>query len=120
MIGVTTPRRRAILSETRVRRMLSDRLAIARCLHNLANVVEVLGDYPLARWALGEATGIFEELVDRSGAAWSINQQGDIERAAGDLAAARGLYERALSAFREAGDPLGVRAVANRFGLHRL
>jgi tetratricopeptide (TPR) repeat protein len=87
--------------------MLSDRLAIARCLHNLANVVKVRGDYPLARCALGEATDIFEELGDRSGAAWSINQQGDIERAAGDLAAARGLYERALSAFREAGDPWG-------------
>ena len=27
-------------------RMLPDRLAIARCLHNLANVVKVRGDYP--------------------------------------------------------------------------
>ncbi len=87
--------------------MLSDRLAIARCLHNLANVVKVRGDYPRARWALREATDIFEELGDRSGAAWSINQQGDIARAQGDLAAARGLYQRALSAFREAGDPWG-------------
>ena len=39
--------------------------------------------------------------------AWSINQQGDIARAQGDMAAARGLYQRALSAFREAGDPWG-------------
>ena len=62
-------------------RLLSDRLAIARCLHNLANVVKVRGDYPRARWALREATDIFEELGDRSGAAWSINQQGDIARA---------------------------------------
>jgi tetratricopeptide (TPR) repeat protein len=53
--------------------LLSDRLAIARCLHNLANVVKVRGDYPRARWALGEATDIFESLGDRSGAAWSIN-----------------------------------------------
>jgi tetratricopeptide (TPR) repeat protein len=87
--------------------MLPDRLPIARCLHNLANVVKALGDYPRARWALCEAADIFEELGDRSGAAWSINQQGDIARAQGDMPAARGLYQRALSAFREAGDPWG-------------
>jgi tetratricopeptide (TPR) repeat protein len=87
--------------------MLTDRLAIARCLHNLANVVKVRGDYPRALWALREATGIFEELGDRSGAAWSLNQQGDIAREQGDVPAARGLYERALLAFREAGDPWG-------------
>jgi tetratricopeptide (TPR) repeat protein len=50
---------------------------------------------------------IFEELGDRTGGAWSINQQGDIARAQGDMTAARGLYERALSVFREAGDPWG-------------
>jgi tetratricopeptide (TPR) repeat protein len=87
--------------------MLPDRLAIARCLHNLANVIKVRGDYTRARRALREATDIFEELGDRSGAAWSINQQGDIARAQGDMAGARGLYQRALSAFREAGDSWG-------------
>ena len=87
--------------------MLPDRLAIARCLHNLANVVKVRGDYSRARWALREATDIFEAVGDRSGAAWSINQQGDIAREQGDVAAARGLYQRALSAFREAGDRWG-------------
>ena len=46
-------------------RVLSDRLATARCLHNLANVVKVRGDYPRARWALREATEIFEDLGDR-------------------------------------------------------
>ncbi len=61
-------------------RMLPDRLALARCLHNLANVVKVRGDYPRARWALREAADIFEELGDRTGGAWSINQQGDIAR----------------------------------------
>ncbi|PYT29940.1 MAG: hypothetical protein DMG57_09725 [Acidobacteria bacterium] len=73
-------------------RMLLDRLEIARCLHNLANVVKVRGDYPRAQWALCEATDIFEELGDRTGAAWSINQQGDIASAQGDMAAARGLF----------------------------
>ena len=86
--------------------MLSDRLAIARCLHNLANVIKVRGDYPRARWALREAADIFEQLGDRTGAAWSVNQQGDVARAQEDIAAA-GLYRRALLAFREAGDPWG-------------
>jgi tetratricopeptide (TPR) repeat protein len=70
-------------------------------------VFKLRSDYPRARRALGEATDIFEELGDRSGAAWSINQQGDIVRATGDMAAARGLYQRALSEFRAAGDPWG-------------
>jgi tetratricopeptide (TPR) repeat protein len=87
--------------------MLSDRPAIARCLHNLASVVKVRGDHSRARWALGEAAEIFEELGDHSGAAWSINQQGDIAHEAGDIPAARRFYQRALAAFREAGDPWG-------------
>ena len=70
-------------------------------------MVKVLGDYPRAQGALREATDIFEELGDRNGAAWSINQQGDIARAQGDLVAARGLYHRALLSFREAGDQWG-------------
>jgi tetratricopeptide (TPR) repeat protein len=88
--------------------MLPDRLAIARCLHNLANAVKVGGDYSRARWALREAADIFEELGDRSGAAWSINQLGDMSREQGDVAGARVLYRRALSAFRETGDRWGV------------
>jgi tetratricopeptide (TPR) repeat protein len=87
--------------------LLPDRSAIARCLHNLANVVKVRGDYPRAQWALREATKLFEELGDRSGAAWSINQQGDIAHEQGDSTAARELYQRALSVFREAGDQWG-------------
>ena len=89
-------------------RMLSDRLAIARCLHNLANVAKVRGDYPRARWALDEAAGIFDQIGDRSGAAWSLNQQGDIARAMGDLTAARALYQRALAAFRQSNDSWGI------------
>jgi tetratricopeptide (TPR) repeat protein len=87
--------------------MLPDRLAIARCLHNLANVVRVCGDYSRAQQALCEAVDIFEELGDSTGAAWSINQQGDIARAQGDTAGARMLYQRALGVFRKAGDPWG-------------
>ena len=102
--GVTTPTaQRNFERSLACWRMLSDRRAIARCLHNLANVVKVRGDYPRSEWALREAVGIFEELGDRTGAAWCISQQGDIARAQGDLAAARGLYQRALSVFRETG-----------------
>jgi tetratricopeptide (TPR) repeat protein len=67
----------------------------------------VRGDYPRARWALQEAAEIFEDLGDRSGAAWSINQLGDITQEEGDLIAASELYERALLTFRETGDMWG-------------
>ena len=46
-------------------------------------MVKVRGDYPRSEWALSEAAEIFEELGDRSGAAWCISQQGDIARAPG-------------------------------------
>ena len=90
-------------------RTLPDRLAIAHCLHNLANAFKLRGDYPRAQTALREATEIFREVEvgDPSGAAWAINQQGDIARAQGDVAVARDLYQRALSAFRAAGDRWG-------------
>jgi tetratricopeptide (TPR) repeat protein len=71
-------------------------------------VVKVRGDYARARTILREATEIFEELGDRSGAAWSINQLGDIARDQGETDAARNMYERALSTFREAGDRWGT------------
>ena len=90
-------------------RTLPDRLAIAHCLHNLANALKLRGDYSRAQTALREATEIFREVEvgDPSGAAWAINQQGDIARAQGDVAVARDLYQRALSAFRAAGDRWG-------------
>ena len=50
---------------------------------------------------------MFEDLGDRSGAAWSINQQGDIAREQHNLVRARELYQQALSAFRKAGDRWG-------------
>jgi tetratricopeptide (TPR) repeat protein len=50
---------------------------------------------------------IFEELGDRSGAAWSLNQQGDIAREQGDIVAARDIYQRALAAFRDVGNGWG-------------
>jgi tetratricopeptide (TPR) repeat protein len=50
---------------------------------------------------------MFEELGDRSGAAWCLNQQGDIARQQGEMAVAGQLYQQALSAFREAGDRWG-------------
>jgi len=87
--------------------LLSDQLAMARCLHNLASVVKVRGDYARAIWALEEASYIFDKLGDRSGAAWSINQLGDVECASGEISRARQCYARALAAFREAQDPWG-------------
>ena len=101
-------------------RVLSDRLATARCLHNLANVVKVRGDYPRARWALREATEIFEDLGDRGGAAWSINQQGDIAREQGDMPAARESVRTGACSVSGNRGSLGLRAFADGLGLHRL
>ncbi|MBV8053059.1 MAG: winged helix-turn-helix domain-containing protein, partial [Acidobacteriaceae bacterium] len=58
-------------------RALDNPLETARCLHNLANVAKLREDFFRAQVALREATAIFEQVGDRSGAAWSINQQGD-------------------------------------------
>jgi len=51
---------------------------------------------------------IFESFGDQTGVAWALNQLGDVAKEQGDLAAARGLYQRALAAFRNARDPAGA------------
>jgi predicted ATPase/DNA-binding winged helix-turn-helix (wHTH) protein len=88
-------------------RTTGDRVAIARCLHNLGNISKISGDHARARMALTEAMQIFQELGDDSGAAWALNQHGDVAREQGDLGGARELYEQALFAFRSAGDRWG-------------
>jgi tetratricopeptide (TPR) repeat protein len=40
--------------------------------------------------------------------AWSLNNQGDVERDSGDSAAARAFYEQALAIFRELDDRWGI------------
>ena len=89
-------------------RLLSDQIAIARCLHNLASVVKVRGDYALAIRALEEASDIFkssEIAAVRRGRSinwvtWSAPP--------GEMTSARRCYERALTAFRNSQDPWGI------------
>ena len=83
-------------------RMLADRLAIARCLHNLANVVKVRGDYShtldghcVRRRRFSRNLVIVMVPPGRS------TSRGTSRARQGDMAAARALYQRALSAFRE-------------------
>jgi len=66
------------------------------------------GDYARARALLEEAGRIFEEIGDHRGAAWSLNQLGDIAREGGEVAAAREIYQRGLSAFRSTNDCWGI------------
>ena len=80
---------------------------MARCLHNLANAAKMRRDFGPAAEALAEATSIFEEVGDPSGAAWSINQSGDLELEQGRIEAAQHLYRTALRAFRNVGDRWG-------------
>jgi tetratricopeptide (TPR) repeat protein len=58
--------------------------------------------------ALAEAMQLFEEIGDHSGAAWALNQQGDVAKEQGDLAGAREMYQKALSAFRAGADRWGI------------
>ncbi len=48
------------------------------------------------------------QLGDRAGAAWALNQQGDVAREQGDFAAAGHAYEESLAIFRELGDRWGI------------
>ena len=51
---------------------------------------------------------IFQGLEDRTGVAWSLNNQGDVARDQGDGAAAQTAYEQGLGIFRELGDQWGI------------
>jgi predicted ATPase/DNA-binding winged helix-turn-helix (wHTH) protein len=77
-------------------RELPDRISTARCLHNLANAAKMRGDFPRATTALAEAISIFRELGDTNGAAWSINQSGDLELEQDRIESAHKLYHEAL------------------------
>jgi tetratricopeptide (TPR) repeat protein len=64
-------------------------------------------DFLRATTALTEATSIFRELGDTGGAAWSINQSGDLELEQDRLESARDLYREALEVFRKIDDRWG-------------
>jgi tetratricopeptide (TPR) repeat protein len=68
----------------------------------------IVCEYSLARSLYAEFLKIFRELGDRTGAAWTLNHQGDAARMEGDATAARALYEEGLIAFRELGDRWGI------------
>jgi tetratricopeptide (TPR) repeat protein len=106
-IAATTPPRKAILSGVSRAGVCSRIVWRSRVACTTSPMCLRFAATIRARWALGEAKNIFEELGDRSGAAWSTNQLADIAREHADLAAAQELYQRALSVFREAGDAWG-------------
>jgi tetratricopeptide (TPR) repeat protein len=91
-----------------LRELGANPVSLARCLHNLANVVKVRGDFARARTILQEATQLFRQADDFSGAAWCLNQQGDIAREQGELEMACEIYELALAAFRDTDDGWGI------------
>jgi tetratricopeptide (TPR) repeat protein len=71
-------------------------------------VLKMQGEFELARSLCGECLAIFQGMGDRTGVAWSLNNQGDVERDSGDSAAARAFYEQALAIFRELDDRWGI------------
>src|SRR5581483_2900574 len=56
----------------------NNRQALARCLHNLAYVVNAMGDYRRANGALHEATQIFAQVGDRIGVFFYVSHQPDL------------------------------------------
>ena len=105
-----TPRRRVHSSRKpwSSGRELGDRVAVARCLSNLANAVQVERDYALARSLHEEALSLFRELGDQTGVAWAINHEGDVASEQGNATEARALYEKSLALFRALGDEWGI------------
>jgi tetratricopeptide (TPR) repeat protein len=88
-------------------------------LHNLANAAKMRSDFPRATTALAEATSIFRELGDNSGAAWSINQSGDLELEQDRIESAHNLYREALDVFRKTDDRWGcARSLADLGYIH--
>ncbi len=85
-----------------------DRLAVARALCNLGNVLKLQADFAQARLLYEDSLAILRELGDRTGIAWSLNYLGDVARDQGDSGAANTLYDQSLAAFRELGDRWGI------------
>lgn len=76
-------------------------------------------DFPRATTALAEATSIFRELGDNSGAAWSMNQSADLELEQDRIESAHNLYREALDVFRKTDDRWGcARSLADLGYIH--
>lgn len=81
---------------------LGNQLGIARDLGNLANVFEARREFETAERLNLRSLAIAEAIGDRSMAAGKLANLGDIAEATGRGAEARGLWERAASAFDDA------------------
>ncbi|BDI28535.1 hypothetical protein CCAX7_005860 [Capsulimonas corticalis] len=74
------------------------------------------GDYAEAQTLHEQGVAMYRELGDQSGAAWGLNDLGDVFGARGDQDAARALYTESLTIFREAGNRRGVAQLLHHLG----
>jgi tetratricopeptide (TPR) repeat protein len=70
---------------------LGDNLLHARAVSNLASILKEQGDIVAALARYDEALGIFRQLGDDQGVAWTLRHQGDIARDQQDFELAESL-----------------------------
>ncbi|MCA9973150.1 MAG: tetratricopeptide repeat protein, partial [Anaerolineales bacterium] len=86
-------------------RELGDRSGTARCLHNLSTLAFLRQDYAHCRDLRLACLDICREIGFQWGVVSTLKHLADVEKALGELAAARGHYEESLAASERVLDP---------------
>ena len=90
---------------------------VAFCLHNLADVASLLGDYETMTRSARESLVIFRQIGDRWGMESALNNLGVASYHQGDYAEAERLYRESLGIAREIGDRWGTTFAVNNLGV---
>ena len=89
----------------------------AKALLGLGTLASVQNDFPAGRAALEESLGLFRELGDKEGMAFTLNTLGIITLEEGDYSGSMRFHEESLELMREAGNKWGVGLVLNNLGV---
>jgi tetratricopeptide (TPR) repeat protein len=98
---------------------LGDRLGQANALHNLGDVLWLIGDYPAAAQALKQALAIYRHLDDLLGQANTLHYLGIVRCLTGNYPAAAQAQEQALYIYRDLGDRHGQANALTELGAVR-
>jgi predicted ATPase/class 3 adenylate cyclase len=91
-------------------------LVLAGALSNLADVVQMAGEFSLARSLHLETAHLFEQGGDRENAIWTLSHQADLYREQGQDEDARSMYLDALGKFRAMGNTHGIASCLHDLG----
>jgi tetratricopeptide (TPR) repeat protein len=98
---------------------LGERSSRAHALIELGSARNMVGDFPGAASAVGDALDLYRSLADRRGQADALTRLGELRRVACDNAGAAGDLREALDLFREFGDCNGQAVALHRLGVLR-